>query len=182
MKNKYSNKKTRKSLNTKLVLALLLLLLIGLFAYMYYNDRKAKNQPITQSNPAGTEKFDLSPATAADKKAVDQRKEELANQSKENTNTAPSSGTKKQVSPVITSASKTEVRAFIPGIVEVGGTCTVYATQGSQTITASSAGFDNVSYTQCTPLKLGLGGGAWTIFVTYSSTTSEGKSQTMELN
>jgi len=175
----FSNRKTRKIAKKKLLLLALLagLLLIG--GALTYTNRN-NNLPVAETNPEGTEKIDLSPPTEEDKKAVDQHKDELGSQQTP-TGSPTNTSQKKQVTPIITSASKSEIRAYVPGIVEVDGTCMATATQGSQVVTGSSAGFDNVSTTQCEPIPINLGSGSWSVIVTYSSPTAEGTSQAEEV-
>lgn len=109
------------------------------------------------------------------------------------TPSTPTPAQKKSVTPVLTSAGYTngskqqvEVDAYVPGIFENGGTCTLTATQGSQKVTATSQGYQNVSQTSCHNFVVDRGkfpaGGSWTIIVTYSSSTAEGTSQNYKMD
>jgi|SRR3989344_1317864 len=173
-------KKSRKKRISRPLLIIAAVVLLVLSTSIWYGYRIIQSRDSvggeTVTNPPGTEKIDLSPPTLEDKKAVDQHKEELGNQKPEPSD-SDNTGEKKQITPIITSASKTEVRAYVSGIIEEGGTCTATATQGSQTISATGSGFDNVSYTQCAPISINLGSGTWSIVVSYSSPAAEGKSQ-----
>jgi hypothetical protein len=79
---------------------------------------------------------------------------------------------------------KTTINAFVTGVFEDDGTCTATLTQGAQTITRTSVGFKNASYTQCTPINLSaanLGTSPWSVVVSYSSGTASGSSQAVTL-
>lgn len=179
----YHNRNYKYGISKKLVLLLLILalstLVIGGFLF-YENRNTAKNTG--EANPEGTEVINLDPPTENDRRAVEQHKEELASQQQVSNANSPAPGQKKQVYPVITSALKTEIRAYVPSIVEDGGTCTATATQGSQTVIKTSEGFGDASTTQCAPIIISLGSGTWSVIVTYSSSTAEGKSRAVELN
>jgi len=91
---------------------------------------------------------------------------------------AASPAAKKQVSVIVTSADASIVTAYASGVFEDGGTCTATFTQGGTVVTRNSAGFKNVSYSQCTPITPNLpNAGSWSVVVSYSSATAEGKSQ-----
>lgn len=122
---------------------------------------------------------DLSPATPQEKKATDDYKQSLSPSPPSPTG---SSG-KKQVYPVITGASSSEVDAYVSGVIESGGTCSVSATKGSEAVSGSSSGFANVSYTSCQPIHLSLSSGNWSINLQYSSATAQGQvTQSFEVN
>jgi hypothetical protein len=110
----------------------------------------------------------------------------------------PGSGTgtasqKKKVTPEITSVrqasagSALEIRAFIPKILEEGGTCMATLTRGASKVSGSSSGFVNVSHTTCRRIEIPAAefpaAGNWTLTVSYKSSTSEGASaaQTVEV-
>ena len=133
-----------------------------------------------QSGAAGTGSLD--PATAAEKQEAADRKDQVVEEQRNQTAT-PSLGIK-NVGVVITSATSTDVRGYTSGVFEDGGICTATATKGSQTITKTSTGFKNVSYTSCSPIYWGstLGNGNWTINLSYKSAAAQGStSQTIEV-
>lgn len=160
----------RKYFSKRLLPVVLVLALIA--ADFVYSQRRDKTPPPQDGQPTAPY-INLGPPT-----------EEQKNPARDNPNpppsqTNPSSG-KKTVTPVITSADKSEVRAYVPGIVEDGGTCTATFTHGQDTVNASSKAFSNVSYTSCKPITLNGPlniSGKWTVVVSYSSVTSEGKSE-----
>ena len=144
-----------------------LLLATGIWA-LKGPDNKTTNNPVGESSNG--QDTNLNPTTESENKPT------------EATTPPASSGNKKTVYPVITSASRTEVYAYVSGVLEDGGTCTATATQGSQTKTASAAGFANVSYTSCKPIKISLPAGTWSVVVSYSSAGFEGKSSPFVVN
>lgn len=102
--------------------------------------------------------------------------------------------TKKQVQPVLSYAGyvdatnqQVEVDAFVPSLVEEGGTCTLIATKDSQKVTVQTTGHTNVSQTRCDNFVIERSrfptGGTWSVVVSYDSATAQGSSaaQNMEL-
>lgn len=167
--------------NKKLLLSsLIIILLVGgvLAALWYRHSHKHPDQTsgnTQQTSPSGV---NLNPPTSQERQETDQHKQSLENQT--STPTSANNNGKKQVTPIITYADKTRVNAYVTGVFEDGGTCTATLTQGSQTITATSSGFENASYTQCAPIDLSnknLGSSPWALVVSYSSNSSEGQSQ-----
>lgn len=99
-----------------------------------------------------------------------------------NEDNKPSSygNTKRKVTPIITNANSTEIRAFIPSIVEETGTCTATFTKGNNSFAKSSNGFANTSNTNCVPIILKRSdfdsAGSWSVKVSYISSTFQGDS------
>ncbi len=124
---------------------------------------------------SGSGYVNLNPPTAQDKAANNALKDQLG---QDQSPAAAVQNGKKVVTPVITSASADNVSAYVPGVFEDGGTCTMKATLGSQTITKTSTGFENASYTSCPPIDPQLSSGNWVVTVSYSSNTAQGESQT----
>jgi hypothetical protein len=144
--------------------AILLIVGIGVFAYTHYSKKK----PIPTTADGQT--VNLEPATPTERSETDTHKENIANDSKQNTSGEPSTS----ASLVITSASMSGVRAYINGVFEENGVCTATATQGQTTYLKTSSGFQNVSYTQCAPIDWNtpLTTGTWQINVSYKSPTA----------
>ncbi len=92
---------------------------------------------------------------------------------------------KRAVNPVITSASQAELRGFVSGIAEDGGTCTATFTKGTVTFTKTSAGFINVANTNCKLITLSSSDfpskGNWSITLSYSSSKAIGTSPSTNL-
>lgn len=173
-------KRKRKSAR-KLVLIALSTLSILLLAG--FGLAKILDDGSGQGTTAG-EDASLKPATSEEKQESESRKEEIVEEQKSQ-NSADSSSDIKSVTVVITEANSTGVRGYVQGIFEEGGTCTATATQGPQTITKTSTGFQNVSYTQCAPINWApsLSGGSWTVSLSYKSAAASGRtSRAIEVN
>jgi hypothetical protein len=131
------------------------------------------------------ESVNLKPATKTEKQEAENKKKEIVQEQQEaaaKTSGSGNSTTDSQVT--ITAADEREVRAFVSGIFEEGGTCTAKATQGTKSITAQSEGFGNVSYTQCAPITWPtlLSSGFWNIAFTYQSAkTTASTTKTIEV-
>lgn len=169
---------TRLSKRPLLVVGVALALLIG--GGLIYNQLRGSqyaNEPSASDTQSG-DYVNLNPPTEQEKQDAEENKKALA---EEPSPPAPTSNGKKQVNPEITYADHSEVRAYVPGIFEEGGTCTATATKGTQTETASSKGFKNVSYTQCEPIEWSLPSGVWSVVVSYSSSTAQGKSEPIDV-
>ena len=98
--------------------------------------------------------------------------------------TVPGS-TKKAVAPFVTragwdpSSAELQVGAIVPSVVESGGTCTVTASKGGVTRTATAPAAGVSSYTGCNPMTIpgsALSAGTWTVHVSYASKTAAGTS------
>ena len=77
------------------------------------------------------------------------------------------------------SADALGASALVPKLVEQGGTCTLTATQGSTTRTATSVAVAASSYTACSELSIPgsrLGNGTWSVRVAYASSDAVGTS------
>ncbi|MGY1773911.1 hypothetical protein [Blastococcus sp. SYSU D00813] len=81
-------------------------------------------------------------------------------------------------------SASVHVNAFLGGLLEDGGTCTLTLTQGGESRTASASGVADVSTTICGLLEVpgsGLAPGAWSAVVTYDSPTTRGASDAVEV-
>lgn len=144
------------------------LLAIGIYT-LVKNDNVADKK-----NPSDVTTVNTQPATEQEKAEAEQNKDRIAS-----TNQSTNTGQKKTVKPVITDISNNTVRAYVSGVFEDGGTCTATFTKGGKTLTKTSSGFENVSYTQCGPINYEdgfLSPGKWSVTVKYNSATAEGVS------
>lgn len=175
--NKQKFKKTSSGKKLRIgILLVVIALLVGI--YMYATRKNSDNS--SETDTSVSDGINMAPPTDAEKAATEQHKADLE---KQQNNTAPASTSgKTQVTPIITSASDNEVRAYVPGIVEEGGTCTATATQGSLTRTGTSVGIDNVSNTQCPPISINIESGSWSVIVSYGSNKAEGTSSPFKVN
>jgi hypothetical protein len=172
------NKKTSKK--NKVILIILGFLLLSLIAFFGYKVLYRKSSPATITDG---QQVNLNPPTETEKAETEAHKDQLVKDEQARNSQTPSS-TKKQVTIVITEASATSVRAYANDVFEDGGVCTATVTKAGSSVTKSSSGFENVSYTQCAPINWDtpLSKGAWTLVVTYKSAAAEGtQSKTLEV-
>lgn len=158
------------------IISTIALLVIGGF---YFVNRKSRpNTPGTDNNTQAQDGTQYPGPTEQEKKDAQTNKDKLANQTPATTS---QNGAKKVVTPVITSANQTEVRGFVPGIVENNGICTATFTKGSTSFTKESKGFSNVSNTNCEPIVVSRSdfssSGTWSVTLSYSSVTAQGISK-----
>jgi uncharacterized protein YxeA len=161
------------------------ILIAGGGAFAFYRH----NHPTSVKTPDG-KTVKLKKATAEEKKASDDNKSAIVKRENTIKDASANSSGQTPSTVVITSPSPANpsvsgVRGYVTGVFEEGGTCTATATMGSQTVTKSSVGFQNVSYTQCAPIDWDspLGHGTWAITLSYkSAATSSTQSTTIEVN
>lgn len=162
--------------------ALVILIIASLFAYTTLRHRSSVNTAKV-SGPT----INYSEATPNEKKESEARKDaivESKNKQKDAGNPTSGSQGKKAVTPVITLArfsdGAAEIRAFVPGIYENDGTCTLTLSQNDKIITRQAAAIANASTTDCQQFLVNRSdfpsGGTWSVAVAYSSSASEGKS------
>lgn len=180
MTSKKRNKKwLRLPSGRRMVLTLTALLLIAGagFFILKYNDDSPTPSGYWGRTSSG-DSVNLNPPTETEKQETEVNKKDLSNQGGQQNNQTNNPSGKVKVTPVIVNANKNEISAFVQGIVEDGGICTATLTNSSSTVTKSSTGIANVSYTTCPPINLGnsLGTGTWTVVVSYDSSKAAGQS------
>jgi hypothetical protein len=127
--------------------------------------------------------------TKQEREETEARKKQLVEENKIKTTPSNDTAAVKQVTPVITTVSKdgneVTIAAYVPGIFEDGGTCTMNAVKGSSRVTESVEAFANVSTVNCPPFRISLArfseAGTWEITVSYSSSQASGTSQAKAL-
>jgi hypothetical protein len=180
-KIKMPKQKKRKVPYKLLVIALLVVALFvaGLLVYRSRNT-KTNTNPTTTQTPSDTQKIDYNPPTAEQKQDSESHKDQIVQETQQ-----PTTGGR-TVTPIITHTQQNSdgsiaVDAFVPGIVENGGTCTLTATQGSQKVSATSSAFANATTTNCTSFSVPRSNfpssGTWTFTVSYQSAAAQGMSQ-----
>jgi uncharacterized protein (UPF0333 family) len=160
-----------------LLIGAVLLILTGIAAYFYFRDSPNTATITTSTN----EQKPITPATEEEKKESDRLKNATADREAQ---PQASATQKKSIQPVIVDANlydqTVEVRAYIPGIVEDGGTCTVTLRKGSHIFTRTSAGFQDAKTTNCTKVTINRSdfpeAGTWSTTVSYDSNTASGTS------
>ena len=177
-----------KKASRKKPIILVLLGLVVLLGLLLVLDRKdIINLPfLSKDKPAATPTgINYNPPTQQEKAETEKFKENLGNQSKEDTPATPTPTTptgKKSVSPVMTSwgaSPNVEARGYVPGVNEEGGTCTLTLTRNGQTVTESKTGISDVKTVSCGLISVSrtrLSTGTWNVTLSYSSASSEGVS------
>jgi hypothetical protein len=173
--------------NKKLLLSALVVLLVagGAFAL---NQRDTS--PETSAN-SPNKTLKASPPTEQEKQSGDQVKSDvLADEQKHNGSSSQTTSGKRNVSPTITYAgvygNSIEVGAFVNGIFEDGGKCTLVLQKGSSRLTTTVTavkGSNNVSCPVMSVPRSSIQTGSWQATVSYSSSAAEGQSspQTVEV-
>lgn len=176
---KYSSTSRRRKLLP--VILGLVVIVVGASFLLYNLLNKAADKSVVM--PETDNSVDLSAPTEEELKETENHKQSLSND-KQNSDSGGqmSSG----VTPIITSADQSTVRAFISGISEDGGVCTATFSQGVNTFSKQSSGFRDVNSTVCEPINLVradfVTAGEWTVTLSYRSSLVEGKSQEVKFN
>jgi len=165
------------------LLALVVIVAGALVFAVWRSQRHGASDTSAPQATGQTPQVNLSPATDQEKSDSEQHKEDT-------TLPAPSSNTetpnKKAVSPVIVNATMGEsltIRAYVSGVYEDGGTCTIEAVLENNKVSRQSEGFKDATTTICTAISIPRSEfskpGNWKLTLTYDSTTAHGVSQTI---
>lgn len=173
----YKQKDTNKNNITskkKLFFTILTLLIILLITGFIIYKKRSKNT----TTAIGMETIVYKEATKEERGQAEAVKDEIIKKQETlNNNSAVTPSTqKKPVKPTITNTVGS-INAYVNDIFEEGGECTATFTKNDTTLSRTSKGFQNVSYTQCAPVNLEpgyLSQGSWSVTVKYSSEKSEG--------
>lgn len=156
--------------------AIVLLIVTGVFLY---TKQRSNNNELTQTtDQKPSETINLAPANEEEKQQGSDEKQSTASggDGGSSSGAAPSAS---NLTVTITSADASTIRAQVSGVVEDGGTCTAVFTQGSKSYMKKSSGLENVSYTQCEPIRPDAGkltSGTWKVVVKYDSSKGSGTS------
>lgn len=166
--------------------ALLVVLLAG--SLLVYNHVSSQHLQTADKSPAvGQPQINMNGPTDAEKKSGNDAKSQVLEEEKARTSTpAPAAGELRNVTPVITYADQTqygngqvEVGAYVNGIFENGGVCTLTLTKESITRTANVNAVEDANAVDCPAMVIpwsSLDVGTWQAIVTYHSSTSQGTS------
>jgi hypothetical protein len=161
--------------NKTIILACVAVIIAAALVFAWHHHHKTPALTPASSGSASQNSgsnINYGPPTDTEKQETAAHKQQLS----QTPSSTPSSG-QKQVTPIITSASSTEVRAYVTGVFEDGGTCTATVTNGAQKHTFTSTGVANSNYTQCAPIELtSISGSGWSVVVSYSSSAASGQS------
>jgi len=144
---------------------------------------------------APTNTINYDPPTQDEVNASQNAKDRIKEETDKEANEQPASpqknatqSTKKQVSVGVSYADvindSLEIRAFSSTLISGDGTCTATVTKGSETITKATPAFVDATSTICRPVYIPtsqLSQGTWRVVVSYTSSTHEGTSGTVEV-
>lgn len=178
-------KQTKRTLIIVLIVFVFIALIAGVFFFTPLKDTFLSNLP-QKSSSISTGTVDYSGPTESDIKESQNAKKKADEKDTDSSSSTPSG--KKSVPVAVSYADiyndNLEVRAFISGIIEGTGTCTVTATKGSISVTESTSAFIDASTTQCNPIyitKSRLSPGTWSVVTAFSSPDAEGTSEAVEV-
>lgn len=170
-----------------MTLALLVLLVggIGVFAYSKQKDANGTAPTVQLEGDVN-----LNPPTTKDKQDVDRNKQSIVDREKSLQSQQVNSelSDKKTVTPAITYSgqygNQIEVGAYVNGVFEDNGVCTLAMQKDNRKITKSVTAVKNVSSVDCPVMSIprsSLEAGNWEITVSYLSNTAEGLSPASNL-
>jgi hypothetical protein len=157
-------------------------LILGGGSWYVFHGKNASNK-----KPVNSPTINYSPPTKEEQTAGNAQKDA---QSSDKPAPAPTdNNNKKAVQPTISYAkqngSSVEVNAYVSGVAEENGTCTLIATLGNSTVTKQANGILNASTTNCPAFTIARSefssAGTWSVKVTYKSSTAEGTSAATSL-
>lgn len=190
LRNKPTSNLYKKPRNTKKVIAivgLVIVLIAGTTAALQATN--VINIPFLPGGDTKSENYNginYGPPTETEKEETERFKEGLGNQSQQNQNSEPQPGQKKSFTPVIASfgqnpnTGNVEVSAYVNGIFEDGGSCTLTLTKGGQSVSASKPATPSAQNVSCgfvTIEKSRLSSGSWQATMSYTSAVAAGTSQ-----
>lgn len=166
-----------------LLIILAFLVVVGVAGWMLRNHwNQQPSIPVTSDSTSTAKPYvNLSPPTAQEKQDAVDHKKALTDGSGSSTPT--NADGKKAATVVVTSATPSTINGYASGVFEDGGTCTAKLTNSAsgEVKTLTSQGFENASYTSCTPIHPNLTGSNWSVVLSYNSTTAEGSSASTEV-
>ena len=163
------------------LIAMVLFAAVGASFFTYQN-RKPSPSSTEDANP-----INYNPATELEISEAEQNKGRF----EEDPDTITASGDKKTVTVNIVDASQyeqaIETRAFVSGVVESGGVCTLTFTKDGSTVTRTVIAEDNVGTTLCPTVTIPRSDfsstGVWLLKVSYDSNSAEGSTEkNLEIN
>lgn len=175
-------KNTLNKTNAVLLLCVILLVVSGLYFFVLQKNATTNSTTDTeQKDPVGF--VNLNPPTESEEKSGDQAKlEAIAAENRRNTPKQPGTIT---ANPNITYAgvygTQVEVGAYVSGVFEQGGTCTLTASSASESKTVEVGAVKSANSVDCPVMKLdktSLPAGSWSITVSYASGSATGISAT----
>ena len=174
--------KNQKSKKTLIIVSVLVAILLagGAWWFLIRSDSSASDpQP-----DIGEEAINYSPPTTEEKNEAETRKDEIVSQQNQ---PKPTNNTQSATPITITTAGlngkNVEVRGYISGIVQEGGTCT-YTFTGNGTVVKTSSGVADVSTTNCgiSVPRTSLPGNSWKVLISYKSGATSASSSAQSID
>jgi len=182
------NKKMNISKKKLLIpLAFITLVLIGSITVFRGNDDRSTLDISTDT--AGLKGVDLNASTKEDEQLVNTHKEDLSKKVSDSTQESSNTSGQKTVVPILTDAAQygeqVEVRAYVPGVIENGGTCEIRFSNGDVKLNKTASALKDATTTRCTNITIAksefTAAGEWIVVVSYTSPTATGSSQPRKL-
>lgn len=170
----------------KKIIIPILLLVIALSGFIAYKKFSGSQQHATVPETAKVDNNDdinFDPPTEEEKTNNDALKEKLGNDIPQQ---PPANGQKRNITPIISfwgqsqTSGAVEVGAFVSGVFEGGGKCTLNLSKDSQEATAATNATKDATTTTCGTISIArnsLSAGKWKATVKYVSDSSEGSSE-----
>lgn len=173
----YQKRSRKNKVVLWIILALLILAAGGAAAYYY---AKSQNKDAVDVRPVNT--VDYNPPSEQEQKET----EEFKQQQQQNAGDTQTNATG-NITPIISYIGQydasIEASAYVPNLVEKGGTCTLTLIQGASKVVKTTTAANDAQTTRCNlfmfPAKE-LKVGKWSATVSYSSSTSAGTSARTE--
>ncbi len=132
----------------------------------------------------GEEAINYNPPTESEKNEAETRKDEIVKEQSQSNNTSNTNTTTPiTITAAALNGKNVEVRGFVSGVVQEGGTCT-YTFTGNGTITKTSSGVADVSTTNCgiSVPRTTLPGTGWKVVINYKlgATTASSSAQSID--
>jgi hypothetical protein len=180
-----TNTSVPRSKNRRNILIAVAVLLVVLGAgFGLYRLNKNDSAPTSKTPNPATEPINYDGPTEQEKTQNDQHKDDLVKEQ----NQGPTGST--VASPVIGSygqnprSKDVEVGAYVQGVYEAGGTCTLTLTNGSASVSSTRTASKGATTTECGVMVIErsrLGTGTWSAKVAYASSTSSGVSSPVNI-
>lgn len=175
----FKNKQKQTSSKRKLYIIIAVILVLLGAGFLYVKQRE--NKPAPAQSPSTKLENKLS-KEETDKKGAPETGTP-SNTTKQSAGQTTPATTGSNVTPVITyfgvTGSQVEVDAFIPAIIENGGTCTLTVTNGSTVVArATKPAHSNAQSTNCENFLINSAGSSssWRAVVSYTSSSHNGTS------
>ena len=175
------SQRNKKGQSKKIFILLTAIVLMGLLAIGY--NKIISNKEAPQAITTDDSGIDYNPPTEEEQKEADAVKENLPDGDTDSTPKPNPDGSKRSVTPIITYAGQegsiVEVNGYVSGIIEKGGTCTLYLKKSGVTVTKSKQSLENVQDTSCGLFEVPvseLSVGVWQATLGYNSSKASGTS------